>query len=68
MSWLTNVVVVGTPVDGIATVKIPLPGSNMTLESNFRQTAINLSLLEEETPTPPIPSGEYLPTLSSVKW
>ena len=40
MSWLTNVVVVGTPVDGIATVNIPLPGSNMALESNFRQTAI----------------------------
>lgn len=68
MTWLTNVVVVGTPVDGIATVKIPLPGSNMVLASNFRQTIIDLSLLEEPPPVVPPAPGEYLPTLSSVKW
>ncbi len=35
MSWLSNVIVVGTPVDGIAAVKIPLPGSNMALVSSL---------------------------------
>lgn len=67
MSWLDNVVVVGTPVDGIATVRIPLPGSNMSVDANFRETVLNVALLEDPAVPTPVGDGFY-PILSSVKW
>lgn len=69
MSWLSNnLTIIGTPVDGIATIKVALPGTDTTDPANFRQTVANLETLEELPVPPPPTHDEFDPILRSVKW
>lgn len=68
MSWLSdNVIVVGTPVDGVANVQIRLPGTNMAIPTNLRDAVVDVEVLSENQQPEPTQNAFY-PILSSMNW